>query len=210
MNILAMIGGLVGFIFAIAFIAIGLKRFAQGVDHTLSLSNVQVILWTGVITGTYIAMSILKQGFLADINSNLLGLMGISAGSAVGATTIRTLQQPKIPMRATDVSYTPPRTRGLLAQGKKNRRTEHSKTPNAHVDHRNTDNICDSRCKLPRKQPTRTPRHRFGLAGSDGHQPFSLSRKQDNRQTLISQNSTCFFRPCLLSWAQIHRIPVLM
>jgi len=119
MTILAIIGGLVGFIFAIAFIAIGLKRFAHGVDSTLSLSNVQVILWTGVITGTYIAMAILKQGFLGEINSNLLGLMGISAGSAVAATTIRTLQQPKIPIRASTKSYTPPRTRGLLAQEKK-------------------------------------------------------------------------------------------
>lgn len=119
MTILAIVGGFVGFIFAIAFITIGLKRFAQGVDGTLSLSNVQVILWTGVIAGTYIAMAILKQGFLADINSNLLGLMGISAGSTVAATSIRTVQQPKIPARASNVSYTPPRTRGLLAQEKK-------------------------------------------------------------------------------------------
>lgn len=113
MTTLAIVGGLVGFIFAIAFIAIGLKRFAYGVDKTLSLSNVQVILWTGVITGTYVAMAILKQGFLGDINSNLLGLMGISAGSTVAATTIRTLQQPT-PTPVTKL----PRTRGLLAQEK--------------------------------------------------------------------------------------------
>jgi len=117
MTILAIVGGFVGFIFAIAFITIGLKRFARGVDGNLSLSNVQVILWTGVIAGTYIAMAILKQGFLADINSNLLELMGISAGSIVAATSIRTVQQPKIPARASNVP--PPRTGGLLAQEKK-------------------------------------------------------------------------------------------
>ena len=116
MTTLAIVGGLVGFIFATAFIAIGLKKFSRGVDGPLSLSNVQVILWTGVISGTYIAMAILKQGFLGDINSNLLGLIGISAGSTVGATTIRALQQPTIPTH--DPKAKVPRTKGLLAQEK--------------------------------------------------------------------------------------------
>jgi hypothetical protein len=116
MTNLAIVGGFIGLIFSIAFITIGLMRFAKGVDHTVSLSNVQVILWTGVIAGTYIAMAILKQGFLGDINSNLLGLMGISAGSSVAAISIRTVQQPTIPASASNVSA---KTRGLLAQEKK-------------------------------------------------------------------------------------------
>jgi len=110
---LAIVGGLVGFVFAIAFLAVGLWKFAKGVDGTVSLSNVQVIVWTGVILGTYIAMAILKEGFLGDINSNLLGLMGVSAGSTVGATAIRTIQQPKVSKRS-NVSL----TQGLVGQEK--------------------------------------------------------------------------------------------
>lgn len=121
MAVLAMVGGLFGFIFAIVFIAVGLKRFA-GVGKELSLSNVQVILWTGVIAGTYVAMAVLRQGFLPDINTNLLGLMGVSGGSLVGATVIRTLQQPPAlgsKQPSPPRQPTPARTRGLLAQEKK-------------------------------------------------------------------------------------------
>jgi len=67
------------------------------------------------------------------------------------------------------------------------RRTEHSKTPNVHVDHHHTDNIRDSRRKQPRKQQTRTPGHRVGLTHPNGHQSLSIPRKQNSRQTSINQ-----------------------
>jgi len=113
---LAIVGGVVGFCFAIVFIAITLWYFAWGADKNISLTNVQIILWTGVIAGTYVAMAILNKGFLGDINSNLLELMGISAGSTVTATAIRTVQQPKIIKRKADEPA--PRTKGLLTSEK--------------------------------------------------------------------------------------------
>lgn len=104
------IAGFLGFMCAFIFIAIGLARFAKGLDGTYSLTNVQVILWSGVILGSYLSMVVLKEGFLGDINANLLGLMGISGGSYVVAKTIRTMQEPVPKERPM------PRTRGLFSQ----------------------------------------------------------------------------------------------
>lgn len=108
------IGGFLGFMCAFIFIAIGLARFAKGIDETYSLANVQVILWSGMIMGSYLSLAVLKEGFLGDINANLLGLMGISGGSYVAAKTIRSMQEtvPKELAKGRPM----PRTRGLFSQ----------------------------------------------------------------------------------------------
>jgi hypothetical protein len=73
----------------VVFIGIGLLRFWRDIDgKSVSLDNVQLILWTGVILGSYAGMAAMVGGFLGDIPANLLALMGISAGSFVGGTTI--------------------------------------------------------------------------------------------------------------------------
>jgi hypothetical protein len=69
--------------------------FAKGVDGSYSLSNVQLILWTGTILGSYIGLAMIKGNFLSDIPANLLALMGVSSGSFVTAVAIRDRQQAK-------------------------------------------------------------------------------------------------------------------
>jgi hypothetical protein len=86
---------------AAIFIAVGLWKFGKGIDGLFSVSNIQVILWTGVVLGGYLAIAILKGGFLDEIPTNLLYLMGVSVGSTVTATGIRAIQQPKLPNAAT-------------------------------------------------------------------------------------------------------------
>jgi di/tricarboxylate transporter len=82
---------------AVIFIAVGLWKFGRGIDGLYSVSNIQVILWTGVVLGGYLAVVVLKGGFLDDIPTNLLYLMGVSVGSTVSSTGIRAIQQPKLP-----------------------------------------------------------------------------------------------------------------
>jgi hypothetical protein len=108
------IAGFLGFMSAFIFIVVGLAKFLKGTDQTHSLSNLQIILWTGVILGSYLSMAVLKGGFLGDINTNLLALMGISAGSSIGAKAIKTVQQPVPPKKKPQKL----KTKGLLSQEK--------------------------------------------------------------------------------------------
>jgi len=89
------IAALAGFITALVFIILGIAWFSKGSDETWSLSNVQLILWSGVILGSYLSLAILKGGFLADLSPNLLALLGVSSGSFVAAKGIRTVQEQK-------------------------------------------------------------------------------------------------------------------
>ena len=59
-----LVAGLVGVVSAGVFISVGLYLFAKGLDKTYSLANLQVILWTGVILGSYLSMALLKGVFL--------------------------------------------------------------------------------------------------------------------------------------------------
>jgi hypothetical protein len=116
------IGGLAGLV----FLAIGLAKFSIGVDKTLSLTNVQIILWSGVILGSYLSLALLKGGFLTEISPNLMAVMGISAGSLVAAKSIRTVQEDQLKRKA-DATKTPYKsdrsnettvTKGLLSEEK--------------------------------------------------------------------------------------------
>lgn len=95
---------------AAAFIISALLKFAKGIDGLLSVSNVQVILWTGVILAGYLSLAILKGGFLDNIPTNLVLLMGISVGSTVAATGIRAIQEPKLQRRWSKVKTAPENT----------------------------------------------------------------------------------------------------
>ena len=82
----------IALIFSVAVLALGFVGFSRGKDQSVSLTNFQVILWTGVIIGSYAGMASLKGDFLGNIPTNLIALMGISYGSAVTASSTRALQ----------------------------------------------------------------------------------------------------------------------
>ena len=81
------------------FFVIAGAIFAKGVDGSYSLSNVQLILWTGTVLGSYIGLAMIKGNFLSDIPANLLALMGVSSGSFVTAVAIRDSQQKRTPLK---------------------------------------------------------------------------------------------------------------
>lgn len=97
-------------VFSGAFLIIALLGFSRGKDRSVSLTNVQLILWSGVVIGSYAGMAALNGNFLGDIPNNLIALMGISAGSAVTAISTRRLQSgDKVPYNG------PQRTWGMLS-----------------------------------------------------------------------------------------------
>jgi hypothetical protein len=91
----AAVAAFIGLVFSGAFVGVGLYWFAKGRDGRYSLTNVQLILWTGVIIGSYVGMAALSGGFLGSIPDNLMVLMGVSAGSYVTATGTRAAQEGK-------------------------------------------------------------------------------------------------------------------
>lgn len=110
MGLSAPIAELVAIIFSGVFIGIAFYSFRRGKDNSVSLTNVQVILWSGVIIGSYAGIAAFKGGFLGDLPANLLALMGISAGSAVTAASTRHLQsKDRVPYDG------PHRTWGMLS-----------------------------------------------------------------------------------------------
>jgi len=89
----AMLAPWIGLTFAVVFIWVGLEKYVHGIDGTVSLSNVQLVLWSGTILGSYVGLAMLKGDFLRDIPPNLLGLIGVRAGSYVTGVGIRTVQE---------------------------------------------------------------------------------------------------------------------
>jgi hypothetical protein len=92
------------------------------------LTNLQIVLWSGVILGGYLSLALLKGGFLAEVTPNLLALIGVSAGSLVASKSIRTVQEQKIERKLRpgsrlkpqdrDRSFEKPITWGLLSEEK--------------------------------------------------------------------------------------------
>jgi hypothetical protein len=78
-----------GFFFYIAW-----TKAARGLDGTFSIANIQLILWTSAIMGSYVAIAAIKGGFLDQIPENTLILMGMSGASTSMASIIRS-SQPK-------------------------------------------------------------------------------------------------------------------
>ncbi len=76
----------------VIFLIVAYWKFAVGADERLSWANVQIITWTGVVLGSYVAFGVLKRGFPDSIPDNLLVLMGISIGTQAGSKLVRAVQ----------------------------------------------------------------------------------------------------------------------
>ena len=85
----------IGFTASGIFLIIAYWKFAVGGDKRLSWANVQIIAWTGVVLGSYVAFGVLKRGFPDSIPDNLLLLMGISIGTQAGSKLVRAVQDSK-------------------------------------------------------------------------------------------------------------------
>jgi hypothetical protein len=95
-GIASLFGLLVGIIvIGILFLGFGKPRksFARSTDDDRwSVTNIQVILWTGVILGSYLALSLSAGSFLAEIPTNTLVLIGIASGTLAFTTITNGLQ----------------------------------------------------------------------------------------------------------------------
>jgi len=98
------VAGFLGLLVGGIFLIVAFKKAARGLDGTFSIANIQLILWTSAIMGSYVAMAAIKGGFLDHIPENTLILMGISGGSTTMATIIRSSQSPKEKQGEGDVS----------------------------------------------------------------------------------------------------------
>ncbi len=84
-----LIPGLAGLFSGSIFLVVAYCRFAKAPDGTLSWANVQLITWTGVILGGYVAIAVHKGGFPDSVPDNLLLLMGVSVGTQAGSRLVR-------------------------------------------------------------------------------------------------------------------------
>jgi hypothetical protein len=90
------LAALFGFIVGIVFLGVAYSKFAWTSKQepiSLSWANVQLITWTGVVLGSYVAFALLKGGFPDSIPDNLLLLMGVSVGAQSGSKLTRVLQE---------------------------------------------------------------------------------------------------------------------
>ncbi len=89
------LAALFGFIVGLVFLGVAYSKFAESSkrDKNLSWANVQLITWTGVVLGSYVALALLKGGFPSSIPDNLLLLMGVTVGTQSGAKLTRVLQE---------------------------------------------------------------------------------------------------------------------
>jgi hypothetical protein len=88
------LAALVGFIVGITFLIGAYWKFAESSkkDKTKSWANVQLITWTGVVIGSYVAFALLKWGFPDSIPDNLLLLMGVTVGTQSSSKLVRVIQ----------------------------------------------------------------------------------------------------------------------
>jgi len=91
--------GFIGLLVGGVFLYVAFKKAAKGLDGTYSIANIQLILWTSAIMGSYVAMTAIKGGFLDHIPENTLILMGMSGASTSMATIIRSNQEPEVKIR---------------------------------------------------------------------------------------------------------------
>jgi len=95
-----------GLIVGLVVIAIGFLGFGKPMQNSFgkstddgrwSVTNIQVILWTGVILGSYLALSMAAGSFLADIPTNTLVLVGIASGTLAFTSITNGLQSDSAP-----------------------------------------------------------------------------------------------------------------
>jgi hypothetical protein len=98
----AVLGLIVGLaVLAIGFLGLGKpmqRSFGKSIDDgRWSVTNIQVILWTGVILGSYLALSMAAGSFLAEIPTNTLILVGIASGTLAFTSITNGLQSDSAP-----------------------------------------------------------------------------------------------------------------
>ncbi len=98
--------GFLGLLVGGIFLYVAYTKAAKGLDGTLSIANIQLILWTSTIMGSYVAMAALKGSFLDAIPENTLILMGMSGASTSMASIIRSTQDEKIINRTEGGAFT--------------------------------------------------------------------------------------------------------
>ena len=91
------VASLIGFIVAVVIIYYGVKKFGWGIDNKPSIANIQLILWTGIMLGSYSALALAKGGIMENIPENTLVLIGIASGTTPFAAIIRHGQEPNPP-----------------------------------------------------------------------------------------------------------------
>lgn len=72
---------LAGLIVGLVIIVWGIVKFGKSLDKLWSVTHIQTILWTGVILGSYLSLSLASGGFLNNIPTNTLVLVGITSGT---------------------------------------------------------------------------------------------------------------------------------
>lgn len=75
------LSSLLGLIAGIIVVTYGIIRFGRSIDHLWSVTHIQTILWTGVILGSYLSLSLSAGDFLKDVPANTLVLVGIASGT---------------------------------------------------------------------------------------------------------------------------------
>jgi hypothetical protein len=65
----------------------------RSLDKKWSTTNIQIILWTGVILGSYFALCLSAGSFLTSFPTNTLVLIGITSGTLAFSSTIRSVQE---------------------------------------------------------------------------------------------------------------------
>jgi len=89
-GVASFLGFLVGVAVVVALIFI---QAGKSLDKRWSTTNIQIILWTGVILGSYFALSLCAGNFLSSIPTNTLVLVGITSGTLAFSSTIRSIQE---------------------------------------------------------------------------------------------------------------------
>ena len=91
-DVSCVLGLLVALVVIITMIGPPLKA-GKGIDGKWSVTNIQIILWTGVLLGSYFALSLSAGSFLSAVPTNTLVLIGITSGTLALSTTIRGVQE---------------------------------------------------------------------------------------------------------------------
>jgi hypothetical protein len=66
--------------------------FGRSLDGLWSVTQIQLILWTGVILGSYTALSLAAGSFLSSVPTNTLVLVGITSGTVAFTSITNGLQ----------------------------------------------------------------------------------------------------------------------
>ena len=89
------LASLAGVVVGLIVLAVGITRFGYGIDGIWSLANIQLVIWTGVVLGSYVALSLAAGGFISEVPNNTLVLIGISSATLPASAIIRATQEKK-------------------------------------------------------------------------------------------------------------------